>query len=70
MGDIPSGVLPASLAGYDVAMKNTLVSTLSKVDSIGLAGIMTFGLYPRYWGDSDGVGEVGSCSSGPNPNNA
>jgi len=48
--EFPVGLLPADLADYDTLVASVLSSTLQKVDEKGLAGLMTFGVYPRYWG--------------------
>ncbi|MBM4467394.1 MAG: hypothetical protein FJ014_17870, partial [Chloroflexi bacterium] len=48
--EFPVGLLPADLADYDTLVATTLANTLQKVDEKGLAGLMTFGVYPRYWG--------------------
>lgn len=48
--EFPVGTLEPSVAGYDPLIENVLSSTYSALDSRGLAGLMTFGLYPRIWG--------------------
>jgi hypothetical protein len=48
--EFPVGLLPADLADYDPLVATMLANTLQKVDEKGLAGLMTFGVYPRYWG--------------------
>lgn len=48
--EFPVGTLPAALADYDSLVPQVLARTLSGIDEKGLAGIMTFGLYPRHWG--------------------
>lgn len=52
--EIPVGSLPADLVGYDTLVASVLTNTLQKVDEKGLAGLMTFGVYPRYWGGTPG----------------
>jgi hypothetical protein len=54
---IPVGPLPSGLAAYDQLIPDVLRLTQERVDSEGLAGLMTFGVYPRYWGRWDG-GEI------------
>ncbi|MEK6372682.1 MAG: hypothetical protein AABO58_08295 [Acidobacteriota bacterium] len=51
VGEIPTGALPAQFAGYDVAVKQALTRTVSKTDELGVHGLMTFGLFPRLWGN-------------------
>ena len=48
--EIPAGPLPTDLADYDTLVSSVLITTLQKVDEKGLPGLMTFGVYPRYWG--------------------
>lgn len=59
--EFPAGTLPPDLAAYDTLVSGVLETTQQKIDQEGLSGIMTYGLYPRYWGYSWGAGEVGSC---------
>jgi hypothetical protein len=65
--EFPVGTLPPELASYDTLMASVLSDTVQKVDSVGLNGLMTFGVYPRYWGE-DGYHEVDCGPSGdPTP---
>jgi hypothetical protein len=48
--EFPVGPLPPALADYDTLVEGTLEATARLTDEKGLAGLMTFGLYPRYWG--------------------
>lgn len=58
---IPTGVLAPDLVPYDVALRNLLDSTLRWRGLEGLSGLMTWGLFPRYWGEYHvGDGETGS----------
>ncbi|HKI01245.1 MAG TPA: fibronectin type III domain-containing protein [Thermoanaerobaculia bacterium] len=66
LDEFPVGALPADLAGYDPMMRSVLDRTVRKIDSDGLNGLMTFGVYPRYWGKDDEVGEV-VCDGGGDP---
>jgi hypothetical protein len=51
VGEVPfAAELPAVLSGYDTLVPAVLEDTLTKIDDRGLAGLMTFGLYPRIWG--------------------
>jgi titin len=66
LDDFPVGQLPADLAGYDTAVSNTLSRTVSKIDQLGINGMMTFGVYPRYWGQDGDDGEI-ACGVGADP---
>lgn len=66
LDDFPVGPLPAELAGYDTAVANTLSRTVSKIDQLGINGMMTFGVYPRYWGKDGDDGEL-TCGAGSDP---
>ncbi len=66
LDDFPVGTLPAELAGYDTAVSNTLARTVSKIDQLGINGMMTFGVYPRYWGKDGDDGEI-TCGAGADP---
>lgn len=65
--EFPVGPLPAEVASYDTLIPSVLARTVQKVDEIGLAGLTTFGVYPRYWGKSDGPGEVDCGTADPTP---
>ena len=66
LDDFPVGQLPADLAGYDTAVSNTLSRTVNKIDQLGINGMMTFGVYPRYWGKDGDDGEI-TCGAGADP---
>jgi chitodextrinase len=71
LDDFPVGQLPADLAGYDTAVTNALSRTVTKIDQLGINGLMTFGVYPRYWGKEGDEGEIGcgnNDGSDPTPN--
>ena len=56
VGELPVGELPKGLAAYDKLVRGVLERTVEEVDAQGIAGLMTYGLFPRYWGgkaDSD-----------------
>jgi YetA-like protein len=55
-------VLPTGLDNYDLLIRGILDKTIAQRDSNGLAGIMTFGLYPRYWGRASGSVEIAQSS--------
>jgi hypothetical protein len=50
--EVPFGPLPPALRAYDEAIPGVLRATLAAVEREGVDGLMTFGVYPRYWGDS------------------
>lgn len=64
--EFPVGALPSSLAAYDTLVPGVLNDTLQKTDAKGLAGIMTFGVYPRYWGSAV-YGDELDCGGDPTP---
>ncbi len=64
--EFPVGTLPPDLAGYDTLVRSVLNRTMQQIDVVGLNGLMTFGLYPRYWGTPDGYNEVG-CGANDDP---
>jgi hypothetical protein len=64
--EIPSGRLPKPLAAYDELIPAVLDRTVQGIDAEGLAGLMTFGVYPRYWGEKGSPGEI-ECKDDPTP---
>jgi hypothetical protein len=64
--DFPVGALPSDLAGYDTLVTSVLSRTVSKIDELGINGLMTFGVYPRYWGKDGDDGEL-TCGAGSDP---
>lgn len=64
--ELPLNVLPTDLSAYDPLVQGVLSTTLAQVDSKGLAGLMTFGEYPRIWGDPIYSDEL-DCASGEDP---
>jgi hypothetical protein len=69
--EIPVGPLPAELASYDTLIPSVLTRTVQKIDELGLAGLTTFGIYPRYWGKDGAPGEIDCSSTGdPTPGEA
>jgi hypothetical protein len=64
--EVPAGPLPKRLASYDDLIARTLKRTVEGVDVEGLAGLMTFGVYPRYWGEPGSPGEI-ECKDDPTP---
>ncbi|MBW8875459.1 MAG: hypothetical protein JF614_10900 [Acidobacteria bacterium] len=65
--EVPAGALPKRYAAYDKLVPATLEKTVKSVDAEGLNGLMTYGLYPRYW-ESD-YAEV-DCKEDPTPGEA
>jgi hypothetical protein len=57
VAEIPVGRLPRGLDEYDQVVSGVLQLTRERIDQDGLAGLMTFGVLPRYWGRWDG-GEI------------
>jgi hypothetical protein len=64
--EVPAGTLPRSLAAYDELIPAVLARTVEAIDAEGLAGLMTFGVFPRYWGEKGSPGEV-ECGDDPTP---
>jgi hypothetical protein len=66
--EFPVGTLPAEVAAYDTLIPSVLTRTLQKVDELGLAGLTTYGVFPRYWGKDGAPGEIDCTGSGdPTP---
>ncbi|HKV07347.1 MAG TPA: hypothetical protein VJ725_04350 [Thermoanaerobaculia bacterium] len=66
VAEVPAGPLPKKLAAYDEVIPKVLNKTLRQVDADGTAGLMTFGVYPRYWGEGGYPGEI-ECKDDPTP---
>ena len=66
--EVPAGALPKRYAAYDEIVPAALARTVKSVDAEGLSGLMTYGLYPRYW-ESDNYAEV-DCKEDPTPGEA
>jgi hypothetical protein len=64
--ELPVGPLPAELAAYDTIIPEVLDRTVQQIDGLGLAGLTTFGVYPRYWGRDNEPGEV-DCGASNDP---
>lgn len=65
VGEIPVGPLPKGLDGYDGLVRAALERTVGEVDRVGLSGIMTYGVFPRYWGGNVD-GDI-RCKRDPTP---
>jgi hypothetical protein len=69
--EIPVGALPAELASYDTLVPSILNRTLQQVDVLGMAGLTTYGLFPRYWGKDGAPGEIDcDVANDPTPTEA
>lgn len=64
--EFPVGPLPAEVASYDTLIPSVLTRTVQKIDELGLAGLTTFGVYPRYWGKDGAPGEI-DCGASNDP---
>ncbi|MFL6199435.1 MAG: fibronectin type III domain-containing protein [Thermoanaerobaculia bacterium] len=64
--EIPVGPLPAAVASYDTVVRSVLERTLAQTDLLGLSGLTTFGLFPRYWGQDKSPGEI-DCGTSNDP---
>jgi hypothetical protein len=65
VGEIPVGPLPKRLAAYDKLVRSVLERTVEEVDTQGIAGLMTYGVFPRYWGTKDDADL--RCKKDPTP---
>ena len=63
--EFPAGPLPKGLADYDKLVRGVLERTVEETDAQGIAGLMTFGVYPRYWGGKIQADYV--CKNDPSP---
>lgn len=64
--EFPVGTLPAAVASYDTLIPSVLDRTLQQTDALGLAGLTTFGVFPRYWGKVGSPGEI-DCTGSTDP---
>jgi hypothetical protein len=64
--EFPVGSLPAGASSYDSLVSSALTTTRDDIDSKGVAGLMTFGLYPRFWGYPLYSDEL-DCGDDPTP---
>lgn len=70
LDELPSGPLPAPWERFDSLLPQVLDNTLRGVDEKGLAGLMTFGHYPRYWGSAILADELECGDNDPTPDEA
>jgi hypothetical protein len=68
--EFPAAGLPADFAAYDSTIAGVLTRTLDQVDSLGTAGLQTYGLFPRYWGKYKEPGEIDCGGGDPTPSDA
>jgi len=66
--EFPVGTLPPALAAYDTLLQDLMSRTVSLRRDRGLEGLMTFGLYPRNWGNPVLSDEI-DCGNDPTPEN-
>jgi hypothetical protein len=64
--EFPVGQLPTGLTGYDALVRGVLDRTVQLTDTMGLPGLMTFGLYPRTWANPIYLDEL-DCDPGRDP---
>ena len=65
--EVPVGPLPAAVASYDTVVPSVLERTLVQTDLLGLSGLTTFGVFPRYWGHDKSPGEIDCGTNDPTP---
>ncbi|AVP98817.1 hypothetical protein C7S18_17240 [Ahniella affigens] len=65
--EFPVGPLPSTFAGYDTVLTDTLNLTRSLRESRGLYGLMTHGLFPRFFGDPIRTDEIDCGDNDPTP---
>lgn len=65
--EVIDGQLPSTMGVYDGHVPNVIAETLSLIDERGLSGLMTFGSFPRYWGDPIRSDEMDCGDFDPTP---
>ncbi len=65
--EIPVGNLPAPWNQFDQVLNTTLDRTESLRQELGLNGLMTHGLFPRYWGNPILSDEIDCGDNDPTP---
>ncbi|MBV6412973.1 MAG: hypothetical protein OMOMHJEC_00763 [Xanthomonadales bacterium] len=65
--EFPVGALPPALASFDTALDDLLARTIALRRDRGLEGLMTFGLYPRNWGNPVLSDEIDCGGADPTP---
>ncbi len=66
LAEMPSGAASAGLTAYDSTISSILTRTLAQTDTLGLSGLQTYGVFPRYWGENGSPGEIG-CQGAADP---
>jgi hypothetical protein len=64
--EVPAGALPADLEDYEALLAQVVEATLRLIPEKGIQGLMTFGVYPRYWGTAM-YGDELDCADDPTP---
>ncbi len=67
VNELPSGSLPSQFADYDRAVRNVLSKTIAEIDTLGTYGLMTYGLFPRLWGNPIYTDEIDCGDGDPTP---
>lgn len=67
VGDLPAGPLRAEYADYDRAVGQALDNTVRLTDSLGIFGLTTWGLYPRFYGNPVLTDEIDCFGNDPTP---
>ncbi|MBL8114159.1 MAG: hypothetical protein JNK60_14860, partial [Acidobacteria bacterium] len=65
--EVPVGALPPSLALYDQVVPAVLQRTRNEIRAKGLEGVMTFGSFPRQWGNPLYSDEIDCGGDDPTP---
>ena len=63
VAELPAAGLSADLAAYDSTLSAVLARTLNQTDVLGLSGLQTYGVFPRYWGQTGSPGEIDCLGS-------
>jgi hypothetical protein len=65
--EFPVDKLPRDLESYDTLVSRVLQKTLDTGEQEGVSGLMTYGLYPRYWGNAVTGNELDCGPDDPTP---
>ncbi len=67
--EFPIGDLAPEWQGYDLLLPTLLDRTTNLVQQLGLPGLQTYGLFPRYWGNpAEAYDELTNNAADPTPN--
>ena len=58
--EFPVGTLAPQWQAYDTLVRTVLTRTTNLLAEMGLPGLQTYGLFPRYWGNPGGYNEITS----------